>query len=89
MPRIPRPPSSKRFAVSDAEITTSLASFSNGRAAGGDEIVFEMVNHFGDTARRWLFGIVRRSISTGSIPQEWRHSVVVPLPKPGKDSSSQ
>ena len=85
MPYIPRP---KTYVpVTDAEILASLDACSNGRAPGRDGIVYEMLQHLGPMGRSWLFYVVRRSVSTGTVPNEWKHAVVVPLPKPDKDLS--
>ena len=73
-----------RRMVTDAEIRTALELTPRGKAAGGDTVLIEMLDELPRTGKLWLYHIVRRSLSTGSIPCNWRHSRICPILKPGK-----
>lgn len=57
-------------------------------AAGPDGVRY---SHFKDADEEDLQGMVEdfnESLATGKIPEEWLHSYLMPLPKPGKDHSN-
>ncbi|XP_012940510.1 uncharacterized protein LOC106012342 [Aplysia californica] len=67
---------------------TRVISGTMDSAAGPDGVRY---SHFKDADEEDLQGMVEdfnESLAKGKIPEEWLHSYLMPLPKPGKDHSN-
>ncbi|GFS90076.1 hypothetical protein TNCV_507661 [Trichonephila clavipes] len=47
-----------------------------------------MVKHLGDRGKQRLLEIFNLSWKLGRLPWEWKRAIIIPVEKPGKDSSS-
>ena len=60
----------------------------NKSAPGKDKIDFSMIKQLPPNGLEYLFKLYNKIWTDGVFPDEWRHAVVVPIPKPGKDHSN-
>jgi ribonuclease HI len=65
----------------------SALRISRNTAVGGDDIHYEMIRHLPSTGTQFLLELFNRIWRTGDFPPSWRHAIVLPFPKPGKDHS--
>jgi ribonuclease HI len=72
--------------ISDAEIDFAISSLRPGKAPGADEVTIEMIRELPPSGSILLRRLVRQSIRTGVVPSTWKLGLVMPLPKPGKDT---
>ena len=70
------------------ELQSAIAQCKNGTAPGEDMITYEMLKHFPPTSLEIILELYNRIWETGLLPKEWKHSIVLPFVKPGKDPSS-
>ena len=73
--------------MTDAQFHYALTRLRSGTAAGDDGVYTEMVTHLGPVGMQWLRKLLSRSLSSGIVPGAWRSSKIVPIPKPGKDTT--
>lgn len=57
----------------------------SGQSAGGDEIGYPMLQHLPPSAKTTLLEIYNKIWNSGTIPNDWKEGIVVPIPKPGKN----
>ena len=55
-------------------------------APGEDTIIYEMLKHLPDDAKKYLLKIINKIWETGILPKDWSISIIVPFKKPNKDS---
>ena len=55
---------------------------------GKDKITFEMMQNLPEKAMTYLLQMYNQMWTNGTLPEEWGHAVVIPIPKPGKDPSN-
>ena len=60
----------------------------NDSAAGLDSIHYQLLTHLPEESLYVLLSIFNHIWSSGMFPSSWREAEVVPIPKPGKDSSN-
>lgn len=56
-------------------------------APGKDQICYAMLKNLGSEARKKLLCLYNRVWIEGKLPSSWKEAVIVPIKKPGKDSS--
>jgi len=61
---------------------------SNNSAAGSDQIHYCLLTHLPDDALDTLLSIFNQIWSSGVFPPSWREAEVIPIPKPGRDSTN-
>ncbi|GFO04509.1 RNA-directed DNA polymerase from mobile element jockey [Plakobranchus ocellatus] len=69
-----------------AELKNSIVK-SNESAAGPDGVYYQFLRHLPESCLHTLLKLFNNIWTTGDIPPSWREASVVPIPKPGKDSS--
>ena len=69
------------------ELLDALSS-SNDSAVGPDDIHYQMLKHLPSEVLNTLLSILNDIWLTGNFPSNWRQSYVVPIAKPGKDTSN-
>ena len=67
--------------VSREEVVRAVNKLQNGKAAGGDKVVAELVKKGGETMVNWLLELIQEVWRTRRVPQEWKDSTLVPLHK--------
>jgi len=70
------------------ELLDALSN-SNDSAVGPDDIHYQMLKHLPSEVLHTLLNILNDIRLTGNFPSNWRQSYVVPIAKPGKDTSNQ
>ena len=56
-----------------------------GKAAGEDDIPYELIKHLGKKARQFLLHLFNKCWSDGGIPNKWKTAIIKTLLKEGKD----
>ena len=69
------------------ELTESIKSMKNNKAAGDDEIVNNFLKNLPDHKQIELLSLINKSWRTSEIPSNWKNALIMPIPKPGKDLS--
>ena len=64
------------------EWSAIIASLPNDKACGPSGISNEMLKHLEPVANKALWKIAKFCLLLGTIPDEWRHAVIYPIPKP-------
>ena len=75
---------SNQHNVSTMEVQTAISQLNSGRAPGEDGLYADFFKHIGPRALSLLTLLIRKSLRTSVIPPEWKTSIVIPIPKPGK-----
>ena len=63
------------------EVEQAVKKLQNGKAAGEDEIVAEMLKSGGEVMIDWLLEILQEVWRTKQLPSEWKKSILVPVHK--------
>ena len=70
--------------ILECEVKWALGSITMNKASGGDRIPVELVQILKDDTVKVLHSICQQIWKTQQWPQEWKRSVLVPIPKKGK-----
>lgn len=54
---------------------------------GKDEICNEMIKHLSDASLSIILSLFNKICELGKLPSFWKHAIIVPVAKPGKDHS--
>ena len=68
-------------------VTRAIRSCSNTKAFGPDKLSIFHLKHLGPRATAYLTALFNDSVNSSRITAIWKSSIVIPIPKPGKDSS--
>lgn len=60
-----------------------------GSSPGPDNIRYEMITHLDVNAKNYLLGFYNNIWKNKVLPDNWRKALVIPILKPGKDSSNK
>ena len=83
----------KRKALEMAQSFTSdlvmkaIKSCRNSKAFGPDKLSIFHLKHLGPRAIEYITALFNLSVTTCQIPAIWKSSLIIPIPKPGKDTS--
>ena len=55
---------------------------------GQDRISYEMLKHLDDMALEEILNMFNYIWGEGELPEKWKHAVIIPILKPGKDPSA-
>ena len=69
------------------QVTKGISSCSNTRAFGPDKLSIFHLKHLGSRGIEYLTALFNDSVTSCRIPSIWKSSIVIPIPKPGKDCS--
>ena len=69
------------------ETTKAIKQSKSSKALGPDHISNLHLKHLGPAGIQYLTHIYNLSMSTSQLPSIWKTSIIIPLPKPGKDHS--
>ena len=56
--------------------------------AGPDDIHYQILKHLPSDALETLLNIMNEIWRTGKFPEDWHKAVIIPIPKPGKDKTT-
>ena len=68
-------------------VASAIKSCSNSRAFGPDLLSIFYLKNLGPRATEYLTALFNNSFESSRIPSIWKNSLVISIPKPGKDSS--
>ncbi len=57
-------------------------------SAGKDEICYEIIKHLSDTSLNIILSLFNKIWKEGKLPTVWKHAIIIPIAKPGKDQSN-
>ena len=69
------------------QVIKGISNCSNTKAFGPDKFSIFHLKNLGPRAIEYLTAIINDSVTSCRIPAIWKSSIVIPIPKPGKDSS--
>ena len=72
---------------SERELKESLDR-AHDTAVGPDDIHYQIIKHMPSMALHALLNLFNKIWTSGSFPECWRQATVIPIPKPGKDSTN-
>lgn len=72
--------------ITASEVLNVIRQAKNNKAAGQDDVPYEMLKHLGPKGMDMLVHIYRRCWRGEGIPRAWRNALIKPLLKPGKDA---
>ena len=65
------------------EVRSAIAKLKNGKAAGIDEMVNEVIKHGGEPVHIVIWQLINACFESEDIPQEWMKGVIFPIYKAG------
>ena len=71
--------------ILECEVKWALESITMNKASGGDGFPVELFQILKDNAVKVLHSICQQILKTQQLPQDWKRSIFVPIPKKGKD----
>ena len=69
--------------ILEGEVKWALGSITMDKASGGDEIPVELFHILKDDTVKVLHSICQQIWKTQQWPQDWKRSVIIPIPKKG------
>ena len=69
------------------QVIKGISNCSNTKAFGPDKLSIFHLKNLGPRAIEYLTALFNASVTSCRIPAIWKSSIVIPIPKPGKDSS--
>ena len=69
--------------ILECEVKWALGSITTKKASGGDGIPVELFRILNDDAVKVLHSICQQIWKTQQLPQDWKRSVFIPIPKKG------
>ena len=71
--------------ITEEDFEGALRNSSKVTAPGPDGVRYSDIRNLSDEDKTELFELYQESFSSGSVPEDWTHSFLKALPKPGKD----
>ena len=68
-------------------VMKAIKSCRNSKAFGPDTLSIFHLKHLGPRAIEYITALFNLSVTTCQIPAIWKSSLIIPIPKPGKDTS--
>ena len=83
---IPQDNNNERYndEISLLELEQALA-LCKGSSPGPDDIHYEMIKQLDINTKKILLELYNEIYNKGHVPQTWKHSLIIPINKPGKD----
>ena len=69
------------------QVAKGISNCGNTKAFGPDKLSIFYLKNLGPKAIDYITALFNDSVTSCRIPAIWRSSIVIPIPKPGKDSS--
>ena len=69
--------------ILECEVKWALGSITTNKASGGDGIPVELYQILKDDAVKVLHSICQQIWKTKQLPQDWKRSLFIPVPKKG------
>lgn len=85
--KTPNTPNEINMDFTSYEIENAINNLKKGSSPGMDDITYELLQNLPYTSIRLLTKLINQTWTQGSIPPSWKHSIILPLLKNGKDPS--
>ncbi len=69
------------------ELQTAITTSEQTSSPGPDTISYSMLKNLSDTSLTHILNLYNNIFNLGEIPETWKHAIITPIPKPGKDNS--
>ena len=73
--------------ITGLEFTEALSGLSKDTAPGPDRVKYSDIKNLSGDNKSELFRLYEESFAKGQLPEDWSHSYLKPIPKPGKGHS--
>ena len=70
------------------ELSTVICNLSSSTASSPDQIAYPLLKHLPEQAQLLLLSLFNRSWSSHTFPFGWKPTIIIPIYKPGKPTSS-
>ena len=70
-----------------AELKTAIDTAEQKSSPGPDTITYSMLKNLSHIALTNILNIYNNIFNCGEIPETWKHAIITPIPKPGKDNT--
>jgi ribonuclease HI len=70
------------------ELQDAIDASKNNKSPGEDRIPYELIKHLHKNVRKVLLSFYNKVWTTGVIPKEWNHAIIMPILKPNKDPTA-
>ena len=67
------------------ELDSALRRCKKEKSAGEDQLPYELLQHLPKCSKKVLLEIINEIWREGKLPKKWKHSLILPFPKEGKD----
>ena len=84
---IKRKPLTSAVTLTTDQVIKGISSWNNTRSFVPDKLSIFLLKHLGSRGTEYLTALFNVSVSSCRIPSIWKSSTVIPILKPGKDSS--
>ena len=74
--------------ITELKFTEALSGLSKDTAPGPEKVIYSGIKNMPVDSKSELFRRYEESFATGQIPEDWSHSYLKPIPKPGNGHSS-
>ena len=71
--------------VTEEDFEAALRASSKDTAPGPDGVRYSDIRDLSEEDKKELFDLYQESFASGNVPEDWTHSFLKALPKPGKD----
>ena len=68
-------------------VTRAIKSCRNSKVFGPDKLIIFHLKDLGPRAIEYITALMNLSVTNCQIPAIWKSSLIIPIPKPGKDTS--
>jgi ribonuclease HI len=69
------------------ELKEAIRGAKKNRSPGEDKIPYEMIQNLHRSSLKVLLKIYNGVWRNGSLPGDWKHAIILPIPKPSKDAT--
>ena len=73
--------------MTELEFTEAVSGLIKDKTPGPDKVKYSDVKNMSVDNKSKLFQLYGESFATGQVPEDWSHSYLTTIPKPGKDHS--
>ena len=75
--------------ITELEFTEALSGLSKDTAPGPDRVKYSDIKNLSVHNKSELFRLYKENFATWQVPEDWSHSYLKPIPKPGKTKAER
>jgi len=80
----PEPDPELNVPFSNFELTNAISSLKRNSSPGQDDVLYEFIKHLPKNGHEAILHLFNTVWSSGILPDDWHHSIVIPILKAGK-----